>query len=173
MSLSASAFTSPSASILAPALASLSSPSQSCEITSERTVALEICKVFSGSEDRAKACVVCCRVVAKIYDPLYYKPDYCNSQLIYVVDKFYAREASSPTPRYYGSWTLEMAASHAGVPDVTSRTVRIILMEQVLGLSLEDVLLNVLEDKRFDAEREGYLADVWALLLDSHTRLAA
>ena len=82
------------------------------------------------------------RVVAKIYDPLYFDDDgYLNPFLC--VDMNYTHEVATYTalsdlqgsviPKYYGSFTLDIP-----VRPSTTRCVRLILIEFILGLPMQD-----------------------------------
>ncbi|KXJ85659.1 hypothetical protein Micbo1qcDRAFT_180639 [Microdochium bolleyi] len=118
------------------------------------------------------------RVVAKIYDPLYYsisqRPD---SNLTHAADSHYPRKEAvyehldaqehggEFTPTYHGSWTFDFPTSHPNVPGVHRRAVRAVNMDWVDGESLDDVnevLRNKLvfpaPVKRDDAGRPDYKA---------------
>jgi hypothetical protein len=82
-------------------------------------------------------------IVAKIYDPLYFSDDegYLNPFLL--ADTYYTHETATYTalsdlqgsliPRYYGSFTLDIT-----VRPSTTRSVRLILIEFILGSSMLD-----------------------------------
>ena len=83
-------------------------------------------------------------IVAKIYDPLYFYDDdgYVNS--LACVDKHYTHEAGiyaalsdlqgSMIPRYYGSFSIDIP-----IDSSTMRSVRLILIELIPGLSMRDL----------------------------------
>jgi serine/threonine protein kinase len=85
-------------------------------------------------------------MVAKIYDPLFYKPDK-HTDVFWNADKAYCSEAaayqhlqestavSDIVPVYYGSWTfdIETIVIHDGVSKIKTRPIRMILIEYVQG----------------------------------------
>jgi serine/threonine protein kinase len=83
------------------------------------------------------------RLVAKAYDPLYFNDDegYLNPFLC--MDKYYTHEANAYMvlielqdqwiPRYYGSYSLSLS-----VDSVHTRTVRMILVEHIQGITMAD-----------------------------------
>ncbi|EAW21079.1 uncharacterized protein NFIA_062400 [Aspergillus fischeri NRRL 181] len=83
------------------------------------------------------------RLVAKVYDPLYFNDDegYLNPFLC--MDKYYTHEANAYMflsefqgqwiPKYYGSYSLNLS-----VDSVHTRTVRMILVEHIQGITMAD-----------------------------------
>lgn len=83
------------------------------------------------------------RLVAKVYDPLYFNDDegYLNPFLC--MDKYYTHEANAYMvlrdfqgqwiPNYYGSYSLVLS-----VDSVRTRTVRMILVEYIPGITMAD-----------------------------------
>ncbi|KAL4888050.1 hypothetical protein BDV59DRAFT_189430 [Aspergillus ambiguus] len=81
------------------------------------------------------------RLVAKIYDPLYFDDDEGHLNPFLCMDKYYTHEANAYVvlgelagqwiPRYYGSYSLSLS-----VNSVHTRTVRMILVEHIEGVTM-------------------------------------
>ncbi|GIK01886.1 hypothetical protein Aspvir_005927 [Aspergillus viridinutans] len=119
------------------------------------------------------------RLVAKAYDPLYYNDDdgYINPFLC--MDRSYTHEANAyialnefqgqGIPRYYGSYSLSLS-----VDSVHTRTVRMILVEHIQGITMADA-----EPRKYpqaarqsilksivDLESRIYEKDIWLIDLE-------
>lgn len=119
------------------------------------------------------------QLVAKIYDPLYFDDDegYLNPFLC--VDKYYTHEANAYLslrefqgqwiPRYYRSYTLRLP-----VNSVQTRTVRMILVEQIQGMTMAHAQPNDFPQSTrqsilksiVDLESRIYDANIWHLDLE-------
>ena len=94
-------------------------------------------------------------MVAKIYDPVYYPTiereyGYKLNNIVYMADTDYRNEANAfeeiealqaqldgtITPKYYGSWTLDIAIEGS---NCTTRPVRLVLMEYLDGVCMKDL----------------------------------
>ena len=115
-------------------------------------------------------------LVAKIYDPLFY-PAYENSStrddVIMEADYDYTREAAAYNelrgpfegtiiPKYYGSWTCDITVNTPSGP--RKRPVRLILMEFVDGVCMQDLDANELTEE----ER----SDIMVKAIDAETAIA-
>ncbi|KAI0189876.1 hypothetical protein F4808DRAFT_445172 [Astrocystis sublimbata] len=130
-----------------------------------RTAVLTVTKTICVGESRpGGAQIIVCNVhihgephprtvAAKIYDPLYYPAFRTDPPVMWAADKDYSREASAYeymqtqtakarqkpgfAPKYYGSWTFNLALNQQG--KTHKRWVRLILMEHIDGSSMKSL----------------------------------
>jgi hypothetical protein len=113
--------------------------------------------IRTGQQEGAQIVVVDDTMVAKIYDPLYYRAvnEYGGqNDIVSDADEDYCREAAayeglqkspealSVIPAYYGTWTIDVVTSVMRSPHKKvkyTRSVRMILMERLSG----DCMVNV------------------------------
>ena len=84
-------------------------------------------------------------LLAKFYDPLYFDHEQDEADPFLCVDRAYTHESAVYTkiadfqgsiiPKYYGSFSLSLPVDH-----MNSREVRLILMENVPGISMQDLV---------------------------------
>ncbi|KAI1738462.1 hypothetical protein F4680DRAFT_424858 [Xylaria scruposa] len=168
--------------------------------TAPRSGVLTITKLISVGEARGAQLVACnvllsgqtrpYTAMAKIYDSLYYP--FRNTlygppnDVVWKADMDYSREAaayrhlqtteqqkSSFAPRYYGSWTFDLALMWQG--KLYTRPIRLLLIEHITGssvLSLYAKNSQVLDDASPNAFHydEAYRLDVLAELLEGVLR---
>ncbi|CAG9995962.1 unnamed protein product [Clonostachys byssicola] len=106
--------------------------------------------------------------IAKIFDALYSCPE--DGDYTYETDGNYASEAAAYkelmdlgmdgdlTPYYHGSWTFDLPVPSAHSP--TTRSVRLIIIEDIPGRSMGDILGNYLETFILPEHRLAVLARV-------------
>ena len=132
------------------------------------------------------------QAVAKFYDPLYYNfqssignhPEDCA----YDADQDYKAEAAAYehlekwgerlegattfAPEYYGSWIFWLPISINGKPQ--TRSVRLVLIEHLNGVSLQDLRVQNNPDKSMGTDAfhypEEYRLEVLARVLDGYAR---
>lgn len=126
------------------------------------TLSLVITKELAVRDGRgAQLVVVNDTLVAKIYDPLYY-PTYHQDSAIRIdvverAERDYSREAATYIeldgrfggtilPKYHGSWTCKVPVNTAS--KVTTRPVRLILMEFVDGVTMLDLDPHLLAEEQ-------------------------
>lgn len=101
------------------------------------------------------------RLVAKVYDPLYFDDDDGYINPFRCMDQYYTHESNAyvalgefqgqSIPKYYGSYTLSLS-----VDSKCTRTVRMILIEYIEGITMADV-----KPKSFDkACRQSILKSI-------------
>ncbi|KAF2279868.1 uncharacterized protein EI97DRAFT_360365, partial [Westerdykella ornata] len=133
----------------------------------EDTLELEIClELRTGSDCGAQVVVVNSNMVAKIFDPLYYR-DLRNEgyleDVVSLADGDYSRETAayaevqeSPqarqhTPKYYGSWTITVETPLGPIGGQHTQTrfreVRLILIEYLKGKKMANIKPRVLTSK--------------------------
>ena len=160
------------------------------------TATLTILETLAVADGRGAQLVVCSVIpspcpqkpdgfVAKIFDPLYY-PFECPhaaheaDDVSWVADVDYTHEAAAlnhlegmrkggrtglSTPKYYGAWTFILPITHAGKK--VQRSVRLVLMEHIMGHSIRSVCLDPALFSRFT---EVDRLDILAMVLDGSVR---
>jgi serine/threonine protein kinase len=83
-------------------------------------------------------------LVAKLYDPLYFDHEQDDTDPFLYIDRAYRHESAvytkladfqgSTIPKYYGSFSLSLSVDH-----INSREVRLILIENVPGISMQNL----------------------------------
>ncbi|EAW15262.1 uncharacterized protein ACLA_059260 [Aspergillus clavatus NRRL 1] len=138
-------------------------------------------QVFTVRVDNPECTESNANLVAKIYDPLYFDDEegYLNPFLC--VDKHYTHEVHAYgvlsdlqgvlVPRFYGSYSLDLL-----VEDSAKRTVRLILIEYLPGISMQQAIPKDFPQRTrqqimksvIEFESEVYKRDI--LLTDLHPR---
>lgn len=106
-----------------------------------------VARVLDASSDLDVIFPLSRKVVANIYDPLYFNEEDWYLNPFRFMDKFYTREAHTykifssdeklqrkdlPVPKFYGSYSLNIATESG------FRTARLILLEHIDGMSMLD-----------------------------------
>ncbi|KAF2789065.1 hypothetical protein K505DRAFT_195748, partial [Melanomma pulvis-pyrius CBS 109.77] len=133
-------------------------------IDEEVHIALTItAEIRLGDEKGAQLVIVNGDMVAKIYDPLYYRSYemfHRHYDVVREADTHYCREAASynellssslqgsNTPKYYGSWVIDVSLNE--LQDTPPRQVPLILMEHIDGICMRDIDPKALTEEERD-----------------------
>jgi len=160
------------------------------------TATLTILRALAVADGRGPQLVVCSLVpnpylqesdgiVAKIFDPLYYpfedpEAAHVPDNIAWRADNHYTHEAAAlnhlngmrqagytglSAPKYFGSWTFTLPIAHMGKKK--QRSVRLVLMENIKGRSIQSVCCDSVALSRYN---EPDRLEIFATVLDSIVR---